>query len=62
MEKKEAFEDPSGETDLHDVKVEPVPSAAQDVFVGQMLEVDATPKQERKVLWKLDLVYAAMAI
>lgn len=28
---------------------------ARDVDIGQVLETHATPEQERKVLWKLDL-------
>ncbi|KAI9930749.1 hypothetical protein MW887_011506 [Aspergillus wentii] len=45
------------ETDLHDDKVDAATqSAARDVGLGQMLEVQATPEQERKVLWKLDLI------
>lgn len=43
-----------------DVKGEEVPAAAQDVVLGEMLEVHATPEEERKVLRKLDLVYASM--
>lgn len=39
-----------------DIKGEEVPDAAQDVVLGQMLEVHATPEEERKVLWKLDLM------
>lgn len=27
----------------------------RDVDIGQVLETHATPEQERKVLWKLDL-------
>ncbi|XHG03982.1 hypothetical protein AWENTII_007265 [Aspergillus wentii] len=45
------------ETNLHDDKVDAATqSAARDVGLGQMLEVQATPEQERKVLWKLDLI------
>lgn len=48
------------ETDLHDDKVDAATqSAARDVGLGQMLEVQATPEQERKVLWKLDLMYVS---
>lgn len=43
---------------MDDIK-EAVP-AAQDVDLGQILEVQSTPELERKVLWKLDLVYVAI--
>ncbi|RJE18533.1 hypothetical protein PHISCL_09126, partial [Aspergillus sclerotialis] len=39
-------------SDLDHKKV--VPPAVRDVDVGQMLEVDSTPAEQRKVLWKLD--------
>lgn len=32
-------------------------AAAMDVTLGEMLEVDATPQQEKKVLLKLDIMY-----
>lgn len=56
---KQTSNDPSGDTkDMDDdLKASRMPSAARDVALGQMLEVEATPEQERKVVWKLDLVY-----
>lgn len=56
MEKSQSFE-PPGPPVTDDIK-EAVP-AAQDVDLGQILEVESTPELERKVLWKLDLVYVA---
>ena len=58
MEKQTPLErSPSGEKpEMLDNKGEEVPAAAQDVVLGQMLEVHATPEEERKVLWKLDLM------
>lgn len=58
MEKQTSLQrPPSGEKpDMLDIKGEEVPDAAQDVVLGQMLEVHATPEEERKVLWKLDLM------
>lgn len=43
--------------DIADLK-EVAPSNTRDVNLGQMLEVQSTPQEERKVLWKLDLLYA----
>lgn len=55
---KQTSNDPSGDTkDMDDLKASRMPSAARDVALGQMLEVEATPEQERRVVWKLDLVY-----
>lgn len=51
-EKHEHFED------VDDLK-EVAPSNTRDVNLGQMLEVHATPKEERKVLWKLDFLYVS---
>jgi len=61
MEKRTSNE-PAASTkeDLYDVKGEGLPAAAQDVVLGEMLEVDATPEQERKVRLKLDLVLLPM--
>lgn len=42
-------------SDFDDKKI--VPPSVRDVDVGQMLEVDATPEEQRKVLWKLDFMY-----
>lgn len=44
--------------DVGDLK-EVAPSNTRDVNLGQMLEVQTTPEEERKVLWKLDLLYAS---
>lgn len=44
--------------DTDDLK-EVAPSNTRDVNLGQMLEVEATPEEERRVLWKLDLLYVA---
>lgn len=30
-------------------------ASGRDVDLGQMLSVQATPEEERKVLWKIDL-------
>lgn len=57
MEKSQSLE-PAGPPAMDDIK-EAAP-AAQDVGLGQMLEVESTPELERKVLWKLDLVYVAL--
>lgn len=55
---KQTPHDPSGATtDMDDLKAARLPSAARDIALGQMLEVEATPELERKVVWKLDLVY-----
>lgn len=43
--------------DLDILKVQSAP-AARDVDFGQVLETNVTPALERKVLWKLDLLYA----
>ena len=43
-----------GTVDLDMVKVRS-DLDARDVDIGQVLEIHATPEQERKVLWKLDL-------
>lgn len=53
-EKEHSHVDPLPGAD--DLKGEPIPTK-RDVDLGQMLEVDASPDQERKVLWKLDLLY-----
>lgn len=44
-----------GTVDLDMLKIEPN-STARDVDFGQLLETISTPKMERKVLWKLDLL------
>ncbi|KAF9892118.1 hypothetical protein FE257_002524 [Aspergillus nanangensis] len=43
-----------------DLKIRPEKSIARDVDLGQMLDVDSTPKEERRVLWKLDLILIPM--
>lgn len=45
---------PRGTVDLDMVKVRSSLDA-REVDIGQVLETHATPEQERKVLWKLDL-------
>ena len=59
---KQTSNEPAASTkeDLYDVKSEGLPAAAQDVVLGEMLEVNATPEQERKVQLKLDLVLLPM--
>lgn len=44
----------------HDLKhdIEPV---RHDVDIGQMLAVEATPEEERRVLRKLDCLYVILA-
>ncbi|KAF5863256.1 hypothetical protein ETB97_010378 [Aspergillus alliaceus] len=42
--------------EIDGVKLEPQASVAKDVDLGQILGVEVTPKQERKVLLKLDLI------
>lgn len=54
-EKDENHRDLEGIDDLKQV----APSNTRDVNLGQMLEVDATPKEERWVLWKLDILYVS---
>ncbi|KAK1149736.1 hypothetical protein N8T08_005290 [Aspergillus melleus] len=43
--------------EVDDLKLQREPSIVRDVDIGHMLEVDATPEQEKKVLWKLDMMY-----
>lgn len=60
-EKSRSFErEAPGATNMEDIK-ETVP-AAQDVDLGQMLEVQSTPEEERKVLIKLDWVYVSLLL
>lgn len=47
-----------GTVDLDLLKVDPNPTT-RDVDFGQVLETSATPEMERKVLWKLDLLWDA---
>ncbi|GAB1208468.1 hypothetical protein APSETT445_007218 [Aspergillus pseudonomiae] len=55
MEKQQ--EVPPGTTpEIDDLKLGPETSVAKDVDLGQMLGMDITPQQERKVLLKLDLM------
>ncbi|EIT74891.1 major facilitator superfamily domain-containing protein [Aspergillus flavus] len=42
--------------EIDDLKLEPEMSVTKDVDLGQMLGMDVTPQQERKVLLKLDLI------
>ncbi|UDD58863.1 hypothetical protein AFCA_006286 [Aspergillus flavus] len=42
--------------EIDDLKLEPEMSVTKDVDLGQMLGMDVTPQQERKVLLKLDLM------
>lgn len=45
-----------GEVDLkHGIK-----TPSRDVDIGEMLDVQSTPEEERKVLWKLDTVYVSV--
>lgn len=60
MEKQASNVPSTAKEDLYDVKGEGIYPAAQDVVLGEMLEVDATPEEERKVRWKLDLVLLPM--
>lgn len=54
MEKQQSS--PGGGTvDLDTLKIEPN-LTARDVDFGQVLGTTSTPKMERKVLWKLDLL------
>lgn len=46
--------EPSPEKD--DLKGNPSPTK-RDVDLGQMLEMDVSPEEERKVLLKLDILY-----
>lgn len=49
---------PSPEETVSDLDHKKIVSpAVRDVDVGQMLEVDSTPGEQRKVLWKLDFMY-----
>lgn len=42
-------------TDEKQTKAE-IEASARHVDLGQMLDVQATPEEERKVLWKLDVM------
>lgn len=56
MEKSQSLErEPPEAANMDDIKG--ALPAAQDVDLGQILEVHSTPEEERKVLWKLDWVY-----
>jgi hypothetical protein len=62
MEKQQSHSESYPHTnipDLGDLKLQAQNSAIRDVDVGQMLEVHYTPEDERRVIWKLDLVYAS---
>ena len=58
MEKSQLSESP-GAANVDDIKAA-VP-AAQDMDLGQILDVQSTPEQEKKVLLKLDLVYVSFS-
>ncbi|RAL05389.1 MFS general substrate transporter [Aspergillus ibericus CBS 121593] len=47
---------PSETPELDDLKLKEEATLARDVGIGQVLEVEATPEQERKVLRKLDMI------
>jgi hypothetical protein len=47
---------PPVENELDDLKLRAEASLARDVDLGQMLEVEATPEEQRRVLWKLDMM------
>lgn len=48
---------PPENPELDDLKLKEEATLARDVGIGQVLEVEATPEQERKVLRKLDMMY-----
>ncbi|GES62070.1 MFS general substrate transporter [Aspergillus terreus] len=47
---------PPVENELDDLKLRAEASMARDVDLGQMLDVEATPEEQRRVLWKLDMI------
>ncbi|KAB8261275.1 major facilitator superfamily domain-containing protein [Aspergillus pseudonomiae] len=55
MEKQQEVP-PGTAPEIDDLKLGPETSVAKDVDLGQMLGMDITPQQERKVLLKLDLI------
>ena len=55
MEKQQEVP-PGTAPEIDDLKLGPETSVAKDVDLGQMLGMDITPQQERKVLLKLDLM------
>lgn len=57
MEKQHTDPPPGATPELDDLKVKEEATLARDVGLGQVLEVEATPEQERKVLRKLDIMY-----
>ncbi|GMF66755.1 unnamed protein product [Aspergillus oryzae] len=48
--------------EIDDLKLEPEMSVTKDVDLGQMLGMDVTPQQERKVLLKLDLIQISQCL
>lgn len=59
---KQTSHDPSGVKDMHDIKEDGDLSAAHhEKILEQILEVEATPELQRKVLRKLDLVYVLLS-
>lgn len=57
MEKQHNDPPPGMTPELDDLKLKDEATLARDVGLGQVLEVEATPEQERKVLRKLDIMY-----
>ncbi|KAI2855308.1 hypothetical protein CBS63078_4802 [Aspergillus niger] len=56
MEKQHNDPPPGVTPELDDLKLKEEATLARDVGLGQVLEVEATPEQERKVLRKLDII------
>ncbi|GKZ61694.1 hypothetical protein AnigIFM49718_008420 [Aspergillus niger] len=56
MEKQHNDPPPGVTPELDDLKLKDEATLARDVGLGQVLEVEATPEQERKVLRKLDII------
>ncbi|XRM36982.1 hypothetical protein ABZX51_000472 [Aspergillus tubingensis] len=56
MEKQHTDPPPGVTPELDDLKLKEEATLARDVGLGQVLEVEATPEQERKVLRKLDII------
>ena len=42
---------------MYDKKDDTAKPTVPNVDVGDILDIQATPEQEQKVIWKLDLVY-----
>ncbi|GKZ37231.1 hypothetical protein AbraIFM66950_008688 [Aspergillus brasiliensis] len=56
MEKQHTDAPPGVTPELDDLKLKEEATLARDVGLGQVLEVDVTPEQDRKVLRKLDMI------